>query len=307
LRRHRQVTTIRDLAQRRDRLEALFEKRARSSDSLHLVAAHAGPTRDEAKRYYADFSRAVGLRDWLKPNPRHEQLKLLIRELLHDRRELKLADIGCGAGVMTAALRRYGEVTAIDFSGPAIEVAQRLVPDVRFLEGSLEALPEDTRFDVITLFDVIEHIPAHERGHFLAEVRTRLADQGMVVISTPFPAFTRFRRANNDPTLQIVDEEVWLPDLLTETAALGLQLLEYRAFDVFRGSPEYQAAVFTTKRTPGGGPVLRQYRLSRRLRWIESRIGGRASRVRQAAALAARGRLRDARWMLSADVPTVES
>jgi 2-polyprenyl-3-methyl-5-hydroxy-6-metoxy-1,4-benzoquinol methylase len=307
LRRHRQVTTIRDLAQRRDRFEDLFERRARSSDSLHLVAAHAGPTRDEAKRYYADFSRAVGLRDWLRPNPRHEQLKLLVDEVLHDRRGLKIADVGCGAGVMTAALRRYGEVTAIDFSGPAIEVAQRLVPGVTFLEGSLEVLPKQVRFDVITLFDVVEHIRAHERRDFLADIRARMAIEGLVFISTPFPAFTRFRRGNGDPTLQIIDEEVHLPQLLAETSPLGLQLLDYRAFDVFRGSPEYQAAIFTTERAPGGGPALRPYRLSRRLRWIESSAGRRASRVRQAAALAARGRLRDARWMLSADVPTVES
>jgi hypothetical protein len=30
----------------------------------------------EARRYYEGFSLAVGLRDWLVPNARHEQLKL---------------------------------------------------------------------------------------------------------------------------------------------------------------------------------------------------------------------------------------
>jgi len=107
--------------------------------------------------------------------------------------------------------------------------------------------------------------------------------------------------------LQIIDEEVHLAELLAETGALGLQLLDYRAFDVFRGSPEYQAAVFTTERAPGGGPALRPYRLARRLRWLQSPIGRRAPRVGRAASLAARGRFRDARWMLAGEVPAVES
>src|SRR5689334_14515127 len=130
------------------------------------MPAHLGPTRDEAQRYYEDFSLAVGLRDWLMPNARHEQLKLYIREMLHGRRGLKIADIGCGAGVMTAFLRRYGDVVGVDFSGPALELARRLVPGALFVDGTLETLSERERFDVITLFDVLEHIPQVEHAGF---------------------------------------------------------------------------------------------------------------------------------------------
>jgi SAM-dependent methyltransferase len=271
------------------------------------MAADLGPTRDDTRRYYEDFSLAVGLRDWLTPNARHEQLKLYVRDLLRDRRGLKIADIGCGAGVMTACLRRYGDVTGVDFSGPAIDLARRLVPGARFIEGSGDALSDEHAFDLITLFDVLEHIPHEERASFLEQLRRRLADDGILFISTPFPTFTSFRRANDDDTLQIVDEVVELPDVLAEAANVGLQLIEYRAFDVFKGSPEYQVLVFTTERAPGGDAALRSHRLGRRMKRLESPVGLRARRVSNAARLAARGRFRDARWMLTAEAPAARS
>jgi SAM-dependent methyltransferase len=269
--------------------------------------AEAAPGVDQARRFYEDFSLAAGLRDWLVPNPRHEQLKLHVDELLGRRRGLRIADIGCGAGVMTAHLSRFGDVTGLDFSRSAIEAARRLVPDATFIAGTLESLPGDDRFDVIALFDVLEHIPSADRPTFLAGVRNRLVEAGTVVISTPFPAFTHHRRAHGDETLQIVDEEVELPQLAAEAAAVGLQLLRFEAFDIFRGSPEYQILVFTTERSPGGPAALRSVRLQRRLRLVASSPGRRLRRLRHAARLAARGKVGAARWLLTGRPPRVRS
>jgi 2-polyprenyl-3-methyl-5-hydroxy-6-metoxy-1,4-benzoquinol methylase len=271
------------------------------------MAAEPGPTRDDTQRYYEDFSLVVGLRDWLTPNARHEQLKLYIRDLLNHRRGLKIADIGCGAGAMTAYLRRYGDVTGVDLSGPAIDLARRLVPGAHFIEGSVEALSGKHPFDVITLFDVLEHIPRDARPALLSQLGGWLADEGTLFISTPFPAFTRYRRARGDDTLQIVDEEVSLTEVSTEAARAGLQLIEFRAFDVFRGSPEYQVMIFTTERAPGGDASLRSRRLGRRMRLLDSPVGRRARRVSNAARLAVRRRFRDARWMLTGKAPTARS
>ena len=82
-----------------------------------------------------------------------------------------------------------------------------------------------------------------ERPEFIGGLRGSLAPQGRLFVSTPYPAFTRDRRLKGDDTLQIVDEEVELTDLVAEAASAGLRLIEYRAYDVFAGSPEYQAMV----------------------------------------------------------------
>jgi hypothetical protein len=112
---------------------------------------------------------------------------------------------------------------------------------------------------------------------------------------------------NKDDTLQIIDEEVELPQLTAEAALAGLQLLKFEAYDVFSGSPEYQMMVFTTERGPGGPPVLRSPRLNRRLRWTTSSVGRRVRRLVHASRLAARGKLRAARWVLTGDAPHVRS
>ena len=208
---------------------------------------------------------------------------------------------------MTAYMRRYGDVTGVDFSSAAVAAARKLAPGVTFIAGSLESLPAGERFDVITLFDVLEHIPQGERPDFLAGLRERLVDDGTVFVSTPFPAFTHYRRVNDDDTLQIVDEEIELPRVTEEAARVGLQLVNFQAYDVFRGSPEYQVMVFTTERVPGGLAVLRSRRLDRRLRLVTSPTGRRVRRLVHATRLLAHGNLREALWLFTGEAPHVRS
>lgn len=267
------------------------------------MSGEAETTSEEIKSYYEDFSLNVGARDWLIPNLRHQQLRLLLADALEtdapDADGRRILDIGCGAGVMTSHLTRFGSVVGTDFSEAAIGLARRLVPEARFWAGTVEDL-DMTGFDLITLFDVLEHVPAAERPAFLAEVRERLRDGGRMFVSTPYPAYTRARRERKDPTLQIVDEEVRLAELLLEAQAVGLHLVDYRAFDVFAGSPEYQVIVFRAgPETSAGAPHLRDPRLRRRsvLPW----------RLAQAARVLRSGDRPAARWFLEAVAPEVTS
>jgi SAM-dependent methyltransferase len=266
----------------------------------------AGLTRADAQRFYEDFSVAVGLRDWLLPNARHEQLKILVREVLR-RRDLRILDVGCGAGVMSAYLTRFGDVTGIDFSEPAIDVARRLAPDVSFIAGSLDVVPRDSQFDVITLFDVLEHIPAVERPQFLGDLSCRLVDGGILLVSTPHPAYTRHRRRTNDDSLQIIDEEVPVDRVAAEAEVHGLRLVEFRAYDVFRGSPEYQFLMFGLGLAPGGTASLRSSALHRRMRLLDIPGVRRLRRFGHAARLAGRGGRSAARWMLTGRAPSPRS
>ncbi|QEC46660.1 class I SAM-dependent methyltransferase [Baekduia soli] len=260
--------------------------------ALKTDASHA-----ESHRYYEEFSFAVGMRDWLQPNLRHEQLRLLIEDVVTGR-GLSLLDVGCGAGVMTSFLTRFGQVTGIDFSAKAIDAARRIVSDVNFHAGTVDVLPPEARFDVITLFDVLEHIRAEDRPGLLGDLRGRLTEDGVLFISTPHPRFTGARRAACDETLQIVDEEVELHDVLREARDVGLGLTRYQVYDVFAGSPEYQMMVFTPDRVVGGPPskVDPRLRYPGRRRW---RIANAARTVRH--------NPRVARWFLTGRPPTIRS
>lgn len=195
-----------------------------------------------AADYYQGFSFRVGLRDWLAPSPRHERLKAFTDEVLGGARGLRILDVGCGAGVMSDHLMRFGHVTGIDLSAPAVELARRLVPEATFLAGSLEEVDIGGEFDIAVLFDVLEHVPPAERGSFLRRLRSLLAPQGRILATTPHPRFTRWLHEHRPDLLQAIDEPVELDDVLAAARPLGLDLADYRVYGIDRPG-QYQLLV----------------------------------------------------------------
>lgn len=94
-------------------------------------------------------------------------------------------DAGCGAGYGAAELARTAaSVIAMDISAEALAFARERYAGVGFLQGSCAAIPlRDASVDLLTAFEVVEHIP--EWRSFLAEARRILAPAGQFVVSTP--------------------------------------------------------------------------------------------------------------------------
>jgi SAM-dependent methyltransferase len=117
----------------------------------------------------------------------------LLELALDGRRDLRVLDVGCGAGGMLGPLGRFGSVTGIDTSEELVALCRdRGFADTRI--GTAYELPaEPGSVDLITLFDTIEHIPDDRR--VLAECRRALAPGGVLFISVP--AY-QFLYANND-------------------------------------------------------------------------------------------------------------
>lgn len=104
------------------------------------------------------------------------------RKFAADKRVL---DVGCGSGYGAAVMATLAaEITAIDASGEAIAYARDHYadPKIRFFEGLAASLP-DGPFDLITTFEVIEHLDDW-RG-FLHEAMRVLAPGGLFLVSTP--------------------------------------------------------------------------------------------------------------------------
>jgi 2-polyprenyl-3-methyl-5-hydroxy-6-metoxy-1,4-benzoquinol methylase len=195
--------------------------------------------------YYEDFSIAVGLADWREPNWRHELLRLYVDDLIGGTRNLEILDVGCGAGVMSSFLCRYGDVTGVDFSASAIELARALVPEARFEAGAIESLQAGRRHSLITLFDVLEHVPPAERSDFFATLGDLLVPGGWVLLSTPHAAHTQKLHISSPESLQVVDEPVPLAALTDLAREIGLELVHYQTYDVDRiGQRQYQLALF---------------------------------------------------------------
>lgn len=94
-------------------------------------------------------------------------------------------DVGCGFGYFMEVAESAGfDCYGVDLAEAAVEIAAKNFPD-RVFTGTVESVPalHNRKFRVIFLSHLIEHIV--EPVPFLAGLRDRLAEDGIIVIVTP--------------------------------------------------------------------------------------------------------------------------
>ena len=156
-------------------------------------------------------------------------------------------DVGCGAGLLCEPLARLGaEVTGVDAAaeniGAARAHAQAGGLDIAYHAGELAQLPAAT-FDLVTAMEVIEHVA--DKGAFVHQLQERLADGGLMMISTPNrTARSKLLLVEGAERLGMVPrgthhwQDFVTPEELRELlAAAGLEMSEPRgiAFSPMRG------------------------------------------------------------------------
>jgi SAM-dependent methyltransferase len=95
----------------------------------------------------------------------------------------RLLDIGCSCGYFLEVAAAHGfDVRGVEFSRSAIAAASPAIRP-RIFEGTLDAMPADGLFDVVSAFDLIEHVP--DPRAFLRRCAALLKPGGTLLISTP--------------------------------------------------------------------------------------------------------------------------
>lgn len=128
--------------------------------------------------------RKVNLAYDLQPSSTHEYNLKFVKKIIRGK---KVLDIGCWTGQFEIiAQKQTKKIYGIDPSGSAIKAARVLNPDVEFQIGVAEQLPfKDHSFDVVVMFDVIEHLKKGSEPLVIAEIGRVLKPKGFLAISTP--------------------------------------------------------------------------------------------------------------------------
>ncbi|HZD36368.1 MAG TPA: class I SAM-dependent methyltransferase [Nitrososphaeraceae archaeon] len=126
---------------------------------------------------------------------------LLTMEFLIERLKeedfVKLIDVGCGDGRFIRELSNHllgKKLIGVDISERAINLAKALNPDLEFrrLDVLQSDLPND--FDIVTLIEVLEHIPIDDVQPFLSSIADLQKSGGRLYITVPHSNRTTQRK-----------------------------------------------------------------------------------------------------------------
>jgi ubiquinone/menaquinone biosynthesis C-methylase UbiE len=96
----------------------------------------------------------------------------------------QVLEVGGGRSGLTHLLYPAAQVTNLDMEPSYADAGCNRQEGVRFVRGDATRLEfQDDSFDAITMFDVLEHIPDHERA--VSEAVRVLKPGGYLLISTP--------------------------------------------------------------------------------------------------------------------------
>lgn len=111
------------------------------------------------------------------------------------RRASTALDIGSGPGINLFLLRKHaGNIVCLEPSAEAVAIAREKFPGTVFLHGSFPETIPGGQFDLITMFDVLEHIDGHVEA--FQTVKSLLKPDGYLILT--IPAFMFLWSAHDD-------------------------------------------------------------------------------------------------------------
>jgi len=129
-----------------------------------------------------DYFRKVYGNDYEKRNP-IRKLDYYFTRIREVRPSGTLLDVGCAYGQFLSRARMFFDVTGCDVSEHAVGVAKERLPDMDIFRAGIGDLPSGRTFDIITAFDVLEHV-ADPLGA-ISGLSRRLTEGGVLALTVP--------------------------------------------------------------------------------------------------------------------------
>ena len=147
-----------------------------STDDVVTVDLEIDSLYTENKKEISSFRRRLG----------HKHYVNLIKRYGSKTNNMALLDVGTGSGSFLHYVNNqsvFGELCGIEYDYRLVEQCNRNVEDGICVQGNAEKFCLNRRFDVITSFQVIEHL--FDPDCFFKTVRNHLSENGILLLTTP--------------------------------------------------------------------------------------------------------------------------
>jgi trans-aconitate 2-methyltransferase len=201
------------------------------------------------EEYYDDFIKyqvKAGIND---------RIHQLFNRLLHLglNADSNILELGSGIGVLSFLLSKKvksGKIEAVDLSSKSIEFSKHKIKNKNisfFTDDIIRYAPKNKKFDFITLFDIIEHIPIERHYDLFKNLASIANENTKILINIPNPEYIEYFRANNPGVLQIIDQPIPLNLILENAEKNGLQITYFETYNIWVEN-DYQFFIIKKKK-----------------------------------------------------------
>jgi 2-polyprenyl-3-methyl-5-hydroxy-6-metoxy-1,4-benzoquinol methylase len=150
-----------------------------------MVFSSRIPTSNQLDNYYKNYNRSRGI-----SNLTLKKYAYLLRQFESYRKLNRVLDAGCGSGFFLDVANKLGwQAEGTEIGNETVEFCQN--KGLKVHEGSVEEISFNNKFDIITSFEVIEHLI--DPINHLRRLYDLLRPGGILYITTPnFNAVTRY-------------------------------------------------------------------------------------------------------------------
>lgn len=173
---------------RNNRLKVMFFKNGFKiirCEKCNLVFANPRPTAKFLKMFYTQGPTYKYMQNVILQKTAKFRNRVIIKPKLDTINKLsrgKLLDIGCASGAFLGLAKKHGwDCYGVE---PSEEALKHFTDqDIRVFKSTIEELKSDKKFDVITCWELIEHIL--DPLKLFRKARALLNPRGVLVFSTP--------------------------------------------------------------------------------------------------------------------------
>lgn len=153
----------------------------------------------------------------------------------------KILELGCGIGVMTNLILRKIKpslLESVDISPKSVKIIKDTNKNSRNLicivDDIVNYKPSLNSYDIITLFDVIEHLPYEQLPKLFKNISKVMNEDSLLLINIPSPQYQKWLKKFEPEKLQIIDHEIYLEPISKILSENKLEITEFKSYSIWK-------------------------------------------------------------------------